>query len=211
MKFLYDFFPVVLFFLAYKLYGHIPADAINLINNTLPVMRLTPDKAQDAIYLATAVGICAAFLQVSLFWLKNRRFEKMHLISFGLFLFIGGITIALKNPVFIKWKPTIINWAFATAFLGSQFIGKRTLVERMMGHAIQIPVEIWGRLNLAWVGFFIMSGLANIYVAYNFSESTWVDFKLFGLLGLTFIFVFAQAFYLARYIEPEDQETHKED
>jgi intracellular septation protein len=180
MKFLFDLFPILLFFLAYKLYD---------------------------IYVATAVAIGAAFVQTGAFWLKHRRFEKMHVITLGILVLFGGLTLALRDPVFIKWKPTVVNWLFGISFLGSQFIGKRTLVERMMGHAITVPTPVWSRLNWAWSLFFVFMGLLNLYVAYNFSEDTWVNFKLFGMMGLTLVFVFAQAFYLSRYMQsPEDSE-----
>ncbi len=204
MKLLFDLFPIILFFAVYKLYGALPVELIEWIN-LLPFMVLRPDETQDAILLATLVAIVASFLQVSLHWVKQRRFEKMHLVSLALITVFGGATLLLRDPVFIKWKPTILNWLFAAAFLASQFIGNKTLVERTMGHAITVPREIWGYLNLAWVLFFVGSGLANIYVAYSFSEETWVSFKLFGLLGLTVAFVFAQALYLARYMEVEEE------
>jgi intracellular septation protein len=173
MKFLFDLFPILLFFMAYKLYD---------------------------IYVATAVAIFAALLQTGLFWLKHRKFEKMHVITLGILILFGGLTLALRDPVFIKWKPTVVNWLFGIAFIGSRFIGKRTLVERMMSHAITAPGPVWLRLNWAWVVFFFGMGLLNIYVAYNFSEDTWVNFKLFGMMGLTLLFVFGQAFYLSRYM-----------
>lgn len=173
MKFLFDLFPILLFFVAYKMYD---------------------------IYVATAVAIGAACVQTGLFWLKHRKFEKMHLITLAILIVFGGLTLVLRDPVFIKWKPTVVNWMFGAAFLGSQFIGKRTLVERMMGHAISVPTPVWSRLNWAWILFFISMGLLNIYVAYSFSEATWVNFKLFGMMGLTLVFVFGQAFYLSRYM-----------
>ena len=178
MKFLFDLFPILLFFLAYKMYD---------------------------IYVATAVAIGAAFVQTGLFWLKHRKFEKMHLITLAILIVFGGLTLVLRDPVFIKWKPTVVNWMFGAAFLGSQFIGKRTLVERMMGHAISVPTPVWSRLNWAWILFFISMGLLNIYVAYSFSEATWVNFKLFGMMGLTLVFVFGQAFYLSRYMVPGEE------
>ena len=204
MKLFFDLFPIILFFAVYKLYGALPVELIEWIN-LLPFMALRPGETQDAILLATLVAIVASFLQVSLHWVKQRRFEKMHLVSLALITVFGGATLLLRDPVFIKWKPTILNWLFAAAFLASQFIGNKTLVERTMGHAITVPREIWGYLNLAWVLFFVGSGLANLYVAYSFSEETWVSFKLFGLLGLTVAFVFAQALYLARYMEVEEE------
>lgn len=202
MKFLYDFFPVLLFFVVYKFYGALPPGLIEAAN-LLPLVSLSPERASDAIYMATAVAIVASFVQVSLFWLRYHRFEKAHVISLAVITIAGGATLALQNPVFIKWKPTVLNWLFAAAFLGSQFVGNKTLVERMMSHAINVPRLIWRRANLGWVSFFTIAGLANIIVAYRFSEETWVDFKLFGLMGLTLAFVFAQALYLSRHATQE--------
>ncbi|MGD2056292.1 MAG: septation protein A [Gammaproteobacteria bacterium] len=178
MKFLFDLFPILLFFLAYKLYD---------------------------IYVATAVAIAAAFVQIILFWLKNRRFENMHLVTLVILIVFGGLTLYLKDPIFIMWKPTIVNWLFGAVFLGSQFIGRRTLVERMMSHAITVPGPVWGKLNWAWVGFFTAMGAVNLFVAYNFSEDTWVNFKLFGMMGLTIAFVFLQAIFLSRYMQPDSE------
>ena len=174
MKFLYDFFPILLFFIAYKMYD---------------------------IYVATAVAMAAAAVQTGAFWIKHRRFEKMHLVTLALLLVFGGLTIFLRDPVFIKWKPTVINWLFAAVFLASHWVGDKPLVERMMSHAIQAPRPVWLRLSWLWVTFFAGIGLLNLYVAYNFSEEAWVNFKLFGMLGITFAFVIGQAFYLSRYIE----------
>ncbi|MCL4315691.1 MAG: septation protein A [Gammaproteobacteria bacterium] len=180
MKFLFDFFPIILFFAAYKAYG---------------------------IYIATGVAIAASFIQVGLFWHKHRRFENMQLISLGLIAVFGGVTLLLHDEIFIKWKPTVLNWLLAAAFLGSQFIGGKNFVQRMMGAAIVLPVVIWRRLNLAWVIFFAMLGAANLYVVYHFDTDTWVDFKLFGMLGLTFAFVIAQSLYIARYAKPGNGES----
>lgn len=178
MKLLYDFLPIILFFVAYKIHG---------------------------IYIATAVAIAAAFLQVGFFWLKFRRFERMHLVSLGLIAVLGGLTLALKDPTFIKWKPTLVNGLFALAFAGSHFIGRQPLVQRMLSKQIELPNPVWTRLNLAWVIFFTVSGLLNIYVAYHFSEETWVNFKLFGLLGLTLVFLLGQAVILAKYIPQQNE------
>lgn len=179
MKFLFDLFPIILFFAAYKMYD---------------------------IYVATAVAIGAAFLQTGLFWLKHRKFEKMHVITLAILVVFGGLTLILRDPVFIKWKPTVVNWLFGATFLASRFFGERTLIERMMGHAITVPAPIWLRLNWAWVLFFLAMGIINIYVAYTYSEETWVNFKLFGMMGMTLVFVFAQAFYLGRYMETEEED-----
>ena len=173
-------------------------------------MQLEPGESKHAIYLATLTAIIATFIQVALTAVVSRKVEKMHIITLILLVVFGGATLYLKDPVFIKWKPTAINWLFATVFLGSQFIGKKPLVQRMMGHAIDITdSRVWLKLNMAWIGFFIFSGVANLIVAFNFSEDIWVDFKLFGLMGLTLIFVIGQAFYLTKYM-PSDSETAKD-
>ncbi len=133
----------------------------------------------------------------------------MHLITLLLLIVFGGATLLLKDPTFIKWKPTAINWLFAAVFLGSHFIGAKPLVQRMMGHAVELTDQrIWYKLNYAWIGFFVFSGIANLIVAFSFSEDIWVDFKLFGLMGLTLIFVVGQAFYLAKYIDSDSHPQH---
>lgn len=178
MKLLFDFFPIFLFFFAYKFFG---------------------------IYVATGVAIAATIGQVGLVWFKTRKIEKMHIITLAMIVAFGGATLFLKDETFIKWKPTVINWIFGLVFLGSQFIGKQPLVERMMGKNMSLPAMIWHRLNLMWALFFIALGCANLYVIYRFDTNTWVNFKLFGMLGLMLLFVFAQALYLSRYVNSETE------
>ena len=179
MKFLADLFPVILFFTAYKVYD---------------------------IYVATAVAIVASLIQVTYSHFRHSKVETMHWVTLGLLTLFGGLTLILQDPDFIKWKPTVVNWLFAAAFLGSHVFMERSLIQRMMDHAITLPKEIWSHLNIAWSSFFVGMGALNLYVAFNFSEDTWVNFKLFGLMGLTLIFVIAQGFYLAKYIEPEQSQ-----
>ncbi len=187
MKFLFDLFPVILFFVAYKTYD---------------------------IFVATGVAIAASALQVALFWMKHRRFEKMHLITLGLIAVLGGATLIFQDALFIKWKVTVVNWIFGLAFIGSLYIGEKPLVERMMGGSVVLPKPIWNRLNWSWAIFFIIVGFINIYVAFYYGldldeksrEEIWVNFKLFGVMGLTFTFVLAQAFYMTRHIEEEPAE-----
>jgi intracellular septation protein len=215
MKQLSDFLPILLFFVLYKFYLDLPDDLVLGINAWVPLMNLTPGKSSDAIYLATLAAIVVTLIQVVLAAIIVKKVEKMPLITLALLLFFGGATLALKDPAFIQWKPTAINWLFALVFLGSHVIGKKPLIQRMMGHAITIEEQrVWVQLNLAWVGFFVVSGIANMIVApeidpfgLQFSEDTWVDFKLFGLMGMTIAFVIAQAFFLARYMPDSDKET----
>ena len=215
MKQLFDFFPILVFFILYKFYLDLPDAFILGINAWVPLMSLTPGAVGDAIYLATLAAILVTLIQVVGAAVIVRKVEKMPIITLGLLLVFGGATLALKDPLFIQWKPTVINWMFALVFLGSHLIGNKPLIQRMMSHAISIEEDrIWAHLNLAWVGFFVVSGMANLIVAPEidlfglaFSEDTWVDFKLFGLMGMTIAFVIAQAFYLAKYMPDTDQET----
>lgn len=177
MKLLIDFLPILLFFVAYKISG---------------------------IYVATGVAIVASLLQVGWMYFRHGKVETMHKVTLVLIIVVGGLTLLLQDPVFIKWKPTIVNWAFALAFIGSGLFTEKQLIQRMMGHAISLPDAIWKNLNMAWALFFIGIGALNLYVAYNYTEDTWVNFKLFGMMGLTLFFVVAQGFYLARYLQPEE-------
>jgi len=172
MKLFFDFLPILLFFVAYKTSG---------------------------IYVATAVAIAASLILVAYTWLRTRKVEPMQLVSLGLIVVFGGATLWLQNPLFIMWKPSILYVLFAAAFLGSQFIGDKTLVERMMGSLMSAPKAIWRRVNIAWVSFFIVLAGLNLYVAYNFDEATWVNFKLFGLMGITLVFMLAQGLWLAKH------------
>ncbi len=208
MKFLFDFFPVVLFFIAYKFFGDLPPQLIEA-TNSLPVVSIDPKEPKDAIYFATLTIIIATIFQNIGHWLVYKKLEKMHLISLVILLAFGTLTLAFKDPLFIKWKVSIFNWVFASVIIGSQFIGEKPLIERMMAHAIDVPKKIWRNVNLLWGLFFAFVGVVNIYVAYNYSEETWVDFKLFGVLGLTFVFMIAQGIYLAKHAEPiEEDETN---
>ena len=173
MKLLVDFFPIVLFFAAYKL-----AD----------------------IYVATLAAIVGAVIQVAYTWIRTRKVETMHLVSLVLILVFGGATWFLRDPTFIKWKPTVLNWLFGLVFLGSQFIGDKPVIQRMLSAQIELPAFVWRRLNLAWVTFFLTIGTVNLYVAYSYEESVWVNFKLFGMLGLTVVFVLLQSVYLSRHM-----------
>ena len=148
------------------------------------------------IYFATAVlmGVMPIIMIVQ--WLMTRKFNKIYAASTALVLVLGTATLLLRNPQFLYWKPTVLNWAIAAAFLGSQFIGPKPFVQRMLESAAELQSDQWQRLNLIWVVFFTIVGCLNLYVAFNFSEPTWVKFKLFGMLGLTIVFVIVQTIWL---------------
>lgn len=174
MKLLTEFLPIFLFFIVYKFAG---------------------------IYWATGAAIIVSSAQFVTFWLKHKRVDSMQLITLLCIVLLGGATLTLHNELFIKWKPTAINWAFALAFLISHYFGKKPLVQRIMESNLQLPQAIWQRLNMSWVIFFTLTGAANIYVAYHFSTDIWVNFKLFGLLGLTLVFVLIQSLYLVKHVK----------
>lgn len=174
MKMIVDFFPVLVFFLTYRFFG---------------------------IYVATTVAMIASGVQVIGYYLKHRRVEKMHVVSCVLLFVFGGATLFFHNPWYIKWKPTVIYWVMAVVMLGSYWIGPKTVAERMMAQHITLSSQIWGRINLAWALYFSCLGALNLYIAYTFSTSVWVTFKLFGGIGLTLLFVLLQAFYLTKHIE----------
>ncbi len=178
MKILLDYLPIVLFAAAYYL--------------------------RD-IYFATIVLIGALLLQAGVTWALTRKPPKMQLAVAGLAVIFGGLTLVLRDPTFIKLKPTVLYAIFALVLLGSQFIGERPLIQRLLGANLSLPDAVWRRLNSLWAGFFLFCGVLNLFVAYRFSEQTWVNFKLFGMLGLTLLFVLLQGLYLARHLKPEQQ------
>lgn len=176
MKMLTEFAPIVLFFVAYKLYD---------------------------IYVATAVIIVATAIAVGIGWLRHRKIEKMQVVTLVLVLVLGGATLILQDERFVKWKPTVVDWVIAGAFLGSHYIGDKPLLQRALGEQIELPRELWLKMSLGWVVFFSVLGVVNLAVAYTMSTNAWVNFKLFGTLGLTAAFVLAQAYWLSK-VAPED-------
>ncbi|MCP5144319.1 MAG: septation protein A [Gammaproteobacteria bacterium] len=189
MKFLFDLFPVIAFFIAFKL----------------------PEDSHTGMMYGTAAAMAGSAAQIIYLKLRGRKIEKMYWITLVLIVGLGSLTLLLQNEVFFKWKPTAVNWAFALAFYGSARFTKKSLLQRMMDESIDLPAAIWHRLNIAWVLFFVFSGAANLFVLYNFSTDTWADFKVFGMIGLTIVFAIAQGFYLARHIqEPEAAQTDEE-
>lgn len=174
MKFLFDIFPVILFFIAFKV---------------------------KDIYFATAVAIAATFVQVAWLWLRKKRIDPMLWASLAIIVVFGGATLLLQNETFIKWKPTVLYWLFAAVLTGAEAFAGKNLMRTMLGAQIELPAHVWTRLNWSWAGFFAFMGAANLFVAFNFSTDLWVSFKLFGGVGLLILFVIGQAVFLSRYVQ----------
>lgn len=194
MKFLFDLFPVILFFAAFKL---------------------------GDIYVATGVAIAASFLQVAWLKLRGKRVEPMLWASLAIIGVFGGATLILQDETFIKWKPTVLYWLFGAVLAGAA-LARRNLIRVMLSKEVQLPEPVWKRLNLAWISFFVLMGVLNLYIAFSFSESycsnvldavaksrcednIWVNFKLFGGMGLMLLFVVAQALVLAKYMDEKNE------
>ncbi len=182
---------------------------MQLFIDYLPILIFFGAYFYEDIYFATTVLMVVMPIIMAVQWLVTRKLNRIYAVSTALVLVLGTATLMLRNPLFLYWKPTVLNWAIALAFLGSQFIGAKPFVQRMMGEAAKLQDEQWQRLNLIWVAFFVAVGGANIYVAYSFSEPTWVKFKLFGMLGLTFAFVVIQTIWLMRTIKNNESVEQK--
>lgn len=177
-KQLFEFFPIILFFIAFKLYD---------------------------IYVATAVVIAATIVLVGYTWFRYRKVETMQWITLALVVVMGGATLILHDEQFVKWKLSIIEWLFGLVFLGSQFVGEKPVVERMMSSSLSLPAKIWKRLNLMWASFFISVGFLNFYVMYHYNTEDWVTFKTFGVPSLMVIFIVLQMIFLYKYL-PDNEE-----
>lgn len=184
MKLLFDLFPIALFFVAYKL---------------------------GDIYWATGIAIVASIGQIAWLRLRSKPVEPMQWAGLGIIVVFGGLTLVLRDETFIKWKPTVLYASLAAGLAVSRWLVGANLIERMMGKQVVLPKPIWERLNLAWIAFFGLMGLLNLWVAYRFSTDVWVNFKLFGTLALTLVFVVAQALYMGRYAtEPQNEDDSRD-
>jgi intracellular septation protein len=176
MKFLFDLFPIILFFVAFKLWG---------------------------IFTATAVAIAATLVQVAWVAFRHRKVDAMLWVSLGVIVVFGGATLVLHNQKFIQWKPTALYWLFAAGLVCARYAFGKNLIEKMMSKQLTLPSSVWDKLNIAWALFFAALGIANLYVVGNFTEAQWVNFKLFGTTGAMFVFVVAQSLWLAKYLKEE--------
>jgi len=203
MKFLFDMFPVILFFGVFKWgEGHAEA-AQSLVGQYLSglVSGGSVGPEQAPILLATAVAIIATIAQIGFLLARGRKVDAMLWVSLAIIVVFGGATIYFHNEAFIKWKPTVLYWVFAIVLVGAQWLLDKNLIRLMMKAQIDLPDPIWTKLNLAWAAFFAVMGLINLYIAFNFPTSTWVNFKLFGFMGLMIAFVVAQTMFLSKYIK----------
>ncbi len=201
MKLLFDLFPVILFFAVFKLAGIFPDQAQALATS----LNYQADAAHLPVLFATAMAMVATLAQI--IWVKYRhgKVDTMLWVSFAIIVVFGGATLALHDEAFIKIKPTALYWLFAAALLFSRIFFGKNLIRSLMETKLSLPDKVWGQLNLAWSGLFIGLGLANLYVAWNFSTDTWVNFKLFGTSGIMFVFLIAQAAMLAKHIETDKE------
>ncbi len=200
MKILFDLFPIVLFFAAYQYGASHPQSATDL----LALLGIALDSGQKpGVFLATVVAIAATFVQITWVWIKHRKVDAMLWISLGLIVVFGGATLFLHDENFIKWKPTVLYWMFALSLGLAPMLFERNLIRMMMEKNVQLPDSIWTRLNLAWAAFFTLMGVTNLYVAMNYSTDAWVNFKMFGSLGLMLLFIIGQTIYLSRHIKEE--------
>jgi intracellular septation protein len=202
MKFLFDLFPVILFFATFKVAEGRKEAAAELLGSLFGSIGLTAFAPEQApILLATVVVILATFAQIAWVWWRHGKVDKMLWVSLVLIVILGGMTIALRDDTFIKWKPTVLYWIFAVMLIVSATLFRKNLIRAMLGEQIQAPDHVWTVLNLAWAAFFALMGAANLFVALSFPTDIWVNFKLFGTMGLMFAFILAQGFWLNRYIE----------
>jgi intracellular septation protein len=174
MKLLLDFFPIVLFFVAFKVWD---------------------------IYIATGVAIAATIAQIAWFRYSTGKVEPMQWLSLGIIVVFGGATILAHDETFIKWKPTVLYWLMGGTLAVGLLGFRKNLLKSVMGAQLELPETAWRAMTWSWVAFFAVMGVLNLWVAFNFDTATWVNFKLFGGLGLMAVFVVGQALYLGRYMK----------
>ncbi|MDE2439595.1 MAG: septation protein A [Betaproteobacteria bacterium] len=201
MKLLFDLFPVILFFAAFKYSEKNPETAATWVATLLGSALV--DIKQAPILLATVVVIAATVAQIAWVHFRHGKVDKMLWVSLGLVVVFGGLTLFFQNEAFIKWKPTILYWVFAVSMAFSALILKKNPMKAMLGEQLTLPEAVWHKVTLSWITFFVIMGVLNLVIAFNFPTDTWVNFKLFGGMGLMIVFVLAQGMLLSKYIEEE--------
>ena len=209
MKILLDFLPIILFFGMFKYAeGHVDWAARFASDHFGFIISGGLVGTEEApVLLATVVVIVATIVQIGYLLARRRKIDMMLWITFVLVVVLGGATIWFHNATFIKWKPSVLYWAMGLSFWVSQTAFHKNLLQTMIGDQLDLPAKVWQRLNFAWIAFFGLMGLLNLYVAYSFSTSTWASFKAFGATGLMLVFMLAQGLYLSRHIKPEIEPT----
>jgi intracellular septation protein len=206
MKFLFDFLPLILFFGSFKLAESRPEQAAELASTWFGPLasRGAVDADAAPVLLATAVVMAATAVQIGWLLLRGRRVDAMLWVSLGLVLVLGGATLWFHSETFIKWKPSVLYWIMGASLWVSHTIFRHNLLHALMGGQIDLPGAVWQRLNFAWIAFFGLMGLLNVYVAYSYPTAVWVNFKVFGSLALMLVFLVVQALYLGRYLKNEE-------
>lgn len=201
MKLLFDLFPVILFFIAFKYSEKNPELAATWVGSLLGSAAV--DIKQAPILLATVVVIAATIAQIIWVRLRHGKVDKMLWISLVLVVVFGSMTLIFQDEAFIKWKPTILYWVFAGSMIFSAVVLKKNAIKAMLGEQLILPEPIWGKVNLSWAVFFAIMGILNLVIAFNFPTDVWVNFKLFGGMGLMLVFVVGQGMVLSKYIQEE--------
>ncbi len=212
MKILFDFLPILLFFGTFKYAEGEKEWAARFASEHFGflVSGGVVGVAEAPVLLATLVVIVATLAQITFLLARGKKIDMMLWISLGLVVVLGGATVWFHNETFIKWKPSVLYWAMGASFWISQTFFRKNLLQALIGAQHELPTTVWQRLNFAWIAFFAFMGLLNLYVAYSFSTSAWVNFKLFGGMGLMLIFTLGQGIYLSRHIKPEPVEEPKQ-
>lgn len=206
MKFLFDLFPVILFFITLKV-AEKAASASLILGKILAAIGITTAVKTSLvpIMLATIAVIIGSIIQIIWAKIHYKKVDKTLWISALLVTVLGGMTLYFQNDAFIKWKPTLLYWIFSAVLIGANLLAKKNIIKSMMGKEIGLPESIWNNLNIAWAIFFAGLGALNLYVAFHYSIDTWASFKLFGTMGLMFIFIIGQSLAINKYIINEDK------
>ncbi len=210
MKFLFDLLPIILFFVSFSWAEKHIASAQAIADKYLSVFtsgQSVPEQSVP-ILIATSLAVIASILQIVWLLVRKQKIEATLWISVIVVVVFGGATIYFGSEEFIKWKPTVLYWLFAVILFGASALFKKNLIRTMMEKKVQLPDQVWGKLNMAWILFFAVMGILNLYVAFwgGFATSTWVSFKLFGGMGLMIAFVIGQSVYLSKYMKEKDKE-----
>ncbi|MFZ3140648.1 septation protein A [Polaromonas sp.] len=205
MKILFDFLPIALFFGMFK-YAEGHKDwAAGAATDWLGFMVSggIVGPAEAPVLLATVVVIVATLAQILWIKARGRKVDSMLWVSLALVTALGSATIYFHSESFIKWKPTVLYWVMGASLLVGDLVFRKNGIKSLMGAQMSLPDAVWRKVNFSWVGFFAVMGCLNLWVAFNFPTSTWVNFKLFGGMGLMLVFILAQAFFLNKHIKPD--------